>query len=370
MAIENRTDLDQAARVLPDVLQCHLSQSTKYQVSNVRMPQEAGMSNETLMFDASWIEGGTATTQSLVARIAPRGDGIYFDYDIEREFRLMSTLSRNTDLPVPGPLFFEPDVASLGAPFFVMPFIQGRGLADDPPYTVEGWLTEVDADDRARLIDNTLRMLAAIHAVDWQKLGLGPSAHADSQSILETRLAHEERFYAWASDGQTNPVIESALAWLRSNAPDAGPLVLNWGDARISNAIYDDDLRIAGVLDWERASIANPEQDLGWWLFSARHHTAGIGVPEPAGFPDPATLVARYEQLSGHECRNIEFYEVLAGVQASNMMMRAAHMLTLAGFLPADNSMALNNPASVLLAELIGAAPLAGQATSFIGNRE
>jgi len=335
------------------------------------MPNESGMSNETLMFDAAWSQRGAPTTQTLVARIAPQQDGIYLDYDLEREYRLMCSLSEGTDLPVPRPLFFEPDAEPLGAPFLVMPFVPGRSLADDPPYTVAGWLTEVDAAARALLVDNTLRLLADIHAVDWRelRLDLGVADTVDSRSVIERRLAHEERFFAWASQGQPNPVIEAALAWLRPNLPGPGPLVLNWGDARVSNVIYDDDLNAAAVLDWERAAIAAPEQDLGWWLFSARHHTKGIGAPEPTGFPDAAQLVARYEELTGHVCSNLTFYEVLAGVQAATMMVRAARMLTAAGLLPPENTMALNNPASVLLAELIGAAPLEGEAISFIGNR-
>jgi aminoglycoside phosphotransferase (APT) family kinase protein len=369
MAIRNRTDLDRAAHALPVVLERRLAAISDARVTNVRMPQESGMSNETLMFDAAWSEGATPRMQAMVARIAPTADGIYLDYDIQREYRLMSALGSNRDVPVPMPVLFEPDPGPLGAPFFVMPFIAGRCLADDPPYTVAGWLTEVDADSRALLIDNVLKVLAGIHAVDWRDLDLDFATSEDPSAVLGKRLDHESRFYAWASDGESHPVVDAALAWLRANRPADGPLVLNWGDARISNAIYDDDLNVAAVLDWERASIASPEQDLGWWLFAAKHHTTGIGAPDPSGFPDAATTVARYEQLTGHACQNIAFYEILAGVQGCNMMMRAARTLTSAGLLPAGNSMALNNPASIVLADLMGLAPMAGETISFIGNR-
>jgi len=371
MAIKNRTDLDRAARALPGVLQRRLTGVSDVRVSNVRTPNDSGMSNETVFFDAALTNHGTPTTRTLVARIAPQHDGIFLDYDIEREYRLMLSLSEGTDLPVPRPLFVEPDPEALAAPFLVMPFVPGRALSDDPPYTLAGWLTEVDADARALLIDNTLRALADIHAVDWRGLGidLGVAADEDTGSVIERRLVHEETFFAWAMEGQPNPVIEAGLAWLRANLPGSSPLVLSWGDARISNVIYDDDLNPVGLLDWERAAIASREQDLGWWLFSARHHTKGIGVPEPSGFPQAAQLVARYEALTGYVCSDLLFYEVLAGVEAACMMVRAARMLTSAGLLPPGNTMALNNPASVLLAELIGATPLDGEAISFIGNR-
>jgi len=371
MAIKNRTDLDRAARVLPGVLEHRLAGVSDAQVGNVRISNDSGMSNETVFFDAAWTKDGGSRTQTLVARIAPQHGGIFLDYDIEREFRLMSSLSDGTDLPVPKPLFVEPDPEPLGAPFLVMPFVAGRTLSDDPPYTVAGWLTEVDAEARALVIDNTLRALADVHAVDWRGLGieLGVAADEDAESVIERRLVHEETFFAWAMEGKPHPVIEAGLAWLRANRPSSGPLVLNWGDARISNVIYDDDLNPVSLLDWERATIAGREQDLGWWLFASRHHTRGIGVPEPSGFPQPAQLVKRYEALTGYVCHDLLFYEVLAGVEAASMMVRAAGMLTSAGLLPPENTMALINPASVLLAELIGAAPLDGESISFIGNR-
>lgn len=369
MAIKNRTDLDRAARALPAVLEHRLAGAGEVRVTDVNMPHDSGMSNETLMFHAAWSEAGRSNEQAMVARIAPIEDGIYLDYDIEREYRLMAALSANSDVPVPKPLLFEPDPSPLGAPFFVMPFVAGRCLADDPPYTVAGWLTEADPDSRALLIDNVLQVLARIHAVDWRSLDLTLSASEDPGVVLDERLEHASRFYAWASDGQPHPVVEAALAWLRANRPDEGPLALNWGDARISNAIYDDGLNVVAVLDWERAGIASPEQDLGWWLFAAKHHSTGIGAPEPSGFPDAATTIARYEQLTGHTCQNIAFYEILAGVQGCNMMMRAARTLTSAGLLPPGNSMALNNPASIVLADLMGLAPMTGETISFIGNR-
>lgn len=50
-------------------------------------------------------------------------------------------------------------------------------------------------------------------------------------------------------------------------------------------------------------------------------------------------------------------------------MVRAAHMMMAMGLLPADSPMALNNPASQLLAKLLGLAAPTGVTTTFIGNR-
>ncbi|HEX4247402.1 MAG TPA: hypothetical protein VH008_06015, partial [Pseudonocardia sp.] len=100
-----------------------------------------------------------------------------------------------------------------------------------------------------------------------------------------------------------------------------------------------------------------------------RHHTEGIGLPLPEGIPDAAESLARYEALSGHQVRDIEYYEILAGTRLSIIMARAAHMMIGAGLLPPDATMALNNPASQLLAKLLGLPSPSVETVSFIGNR-
>ena len=63
--------------------------------------------------------------------------------------------------------------------------------------------------------------------------------------------------------------------------------MLSWGDARIGNMMFGDDLAVNGVLDWEMVGLGSPDIELGWWLFILRHHTEGIGAPLPPGFPTP-----------------------------------------------------------------------------------
>ena len=77
-------------------------------------------------------------------------------------------------------------------------------------------------------------------------------------------------------------------------APEPERIAASWGDARLGDIMYDQDLSVAGLLDWELASLSSPEADLGWWLFLLRHHTEGIGKPLPTGFPDATTTIARW----------------------------------------------------------------------------
>jgi hypothetical protein len=100
-----------------------------------------------------------------------------------------------------------------------------------------------------------------------------------------------------------------------------------------------------------------------------RHHTAGVGLPLPQGIPDREATLDYYRQITGYRARNIDYYEILAGTRLSILMVRAAHMMIAAGMMPPESPMALANPASMLLAELLGLPAPTGESTSFIGNR-
>ena len=134
--------------------------------------------------------------------------------------------------------------------------------------------------------------------------------------------------------------------------------------------MFAEDLKVAGVLDWELAALASPEMDLAWWLFLLRHHTEGVGAPMPPGFPNAQATVQRYEQLTGYVPQHLDFYEVLAAPRLSVALVRAAKMMAEAGQLPADSPMAHTNPAAKLLAALLGLPIPTGQPQTFIGNRK
>jgi aminoglycoside phosphotransferase (APT) family kinase protein len=371
MAIVNSTRLQGLDDRLTDVLHRLWPHAEGLAVSDAHLPSSSGMSNETIRLHAAWTEQGAPREGDFVVRLQPPGPGIYPEYDVLREGRVLTALAGVDGVPVPTVLLAEADPAPLGAPFLLMEAVPGRGPADDPPYTAAGWVLELPENDRARVCDEALRVMARLHAVDWRALGLGflerPELGPDP---LSRRLAWERRFHDWATGGERHELVEAAFDWLDRHRPaQPGDAVLNWGDGRISNVIYGPDLSPAAVVDFEVAALAPAECDLGWHLFSARHHTDGIGVPRPDGFPTVEQTIARYEELTCRPVRDIEFYEVLAGVRGATMMVRAARMLTEAGALPPGNTMAVVNPATTVLAGLIGAPAPTGESISFIGNR-
>jgi aminoglycoside phosphotransferase (APT) family kinase protein len=370
MALKNKIDTDVAAKNLAHWLGTKLTGAQDVRVTDVQVPSVGGLSNETVLFDASWRIDGVVHTQGMVARVQPDGPGVFPVYDLRKEATVISALADHTPVPAPKVFFYSDDLAVFGSPFLVMERIQGRIPSDDPPFTAAGWVLDLTPDERARMWDNGLQTLAQIHDVDWRALGLEFLDTRDQASGLDAQLAQWERVFAWAAEGEPNPTIAAALAWLRANQPaDDGEKVLNWGDARVGNLIFSDDLAVAAVLDWEMVALANRELELGWWLFLVRHHTEGIGVPLPEGIPDAAHTIARYQELTGTTLNNVEYYEIFAGVRLAIIMVRAAHMMIAAELLPPDAPMAQSNPASQLVAKLLDLPAPSGATTSFIGNR-
>jgi aminoglycoside phosphotransferase (APT) family kinase protein len=351
MALANTRDPQQSADILTRWLSDKLGRDVA--VTDVEVPKDAGLSAETMLFKADGRE--------LVARVRPQGAAVFPDYDFDAEFRALQAVGQG-GVPVPEVLWFEPDASLLGGEFFVMERLYGRVPADDPPFTVAGWVPELSDEQRATMCDNALRVLADIHRTDASGLDF-------LRRGLDEEIAYWANTFEWAAEGEANPTVEAGFEWVRENRPEEGEHVLNWGDARIGNMMFADDMSVTGVLDWEMVTVNTRELELGWWLFMIRHHTEGIGAPLPGGFPTREQTIARYEELSGHTVEHIDFYEVLAALRLSILMHRAGNMMVAAGLLPPGAPMKLNNPASQLLAKLIGIDAPVGEAQSFIGNR-
>jgi aminoglycoside phosphotransferase (APT) family kinase protein len=371
MALANTRDPQESAAQLTAWLATKLDGATDVAVTDVETPQASGLSNETLLFTASWTEGGEARSGRYVARVAPQGPAVFPSYDLVTEQRVMHALAEQTAAPVPSAPWVETDTSVLGAPFLVMERLDGRIAADDPPYTAAGWVLELTPEQRAEMCDNALASLVEVHKADIETLGLSFLDKPERGATpLDQELTYWRDTYAWAAEGEVNPTIEAGFAWIDEHRPDdEGQTVLVWGDARLGNMLVADDMTINGILDWEMVTTGARELDLAWWLFMVRHHTEGIGMELPDGCPSREETIARYEELSGHTVRDIDFYEVLAAVRLSVLMHRAGNLMIAGGMLPPDAPMKFNNPASQLLAKLIGAEAPSGAAQSFIGNR-
>jgi len=314
-----------------------------------------GFSNETAYFDACWTKDGTRRTESMVARIQPDGHQLFLDADVLLQWRMMEAVSAASTVPVP-PLFFaEPDATVIGSPFFVMGKVEGRVPSDLPPYHAVGWMVDdLSPAQRKQLWCNGLDALAALHGIDWRQHCRFLDTPAHGAIGLDQHLSAVEAWYAWATGGRPQPVCDVAVHYLRENQPADTDVGIVWGDARIGNIIFADDLSVAAVIDWEMAALGPGEVDLGWWLFIDRFYSEGFGVPRLAGLPDRAATIGYYGSLRGRPVRDLEYYEVLAALRMAIVILRSTAKQIEYGVLDPATTMGTNNPATQILAEMLG----------------
>jgi aminoglycoside phosphotransferase (APT) family kinase protein len=325
-------------------------------VAPIRQPP-TGLSSETLFLDIDW--GGDAsskdatTHQSLVARLPPHGDGLFPAYDFAAQARVQEMVA-DAGLPAVVPLAVESDEAWVGAPFLLMPHVDGRVVRADKPFLRTGWLAEAGQSGQARLHSEFLDLLAGIHRIDVSAGQCDFLPGADRRGT-NTTLAGEvdrwERYLVWAGGDDIPAVFTDAVTWCRARLPDPEPPAsLLWGDVQLGNVLVADDMTIAAVLDFEMASVGPAELDLAWFLVLHRMTVDRCGG-DLAGFPDHAATVAAYERRVGRTVADLRWFEVFAALRSGAIMVRAARLLARLGI--DDSWLTAGNPTVILLAELI-----------------
>jgi aminoglycoside phosphotransferase (APT) family kinase protein len=149
------------------------------------------------------------------------------------------------------------------------------------------------------------------HLATWHRAG---AAALDLPSFGPVTTWREHQLHqldgidalmATASGGRRlDPLVAQALAWLRSNVPDAdGPVVLVQGDTGPGNFLYDDG-RVTGIIDWELAHLGDPMDDIAWLSWRATQH----------GFTHLPDRLREYEAKSGIEVddERVRYYRLNA----------------------------------------------------------
>ena len=365
MALTNQLTPEAAARSLTAWLEAEEGVEDVL-VADIEIPSANGLSNETVLFTARWTKDGQRSERQLVARVEPVGAGLSPVYDIVKEGRLLQQLG-STDLPVPAVHRIETDTSYLGAPFLVMERLPGKAVPDSPSYFVAGWVFDLAADDRRKVAEHAIRTLGQVARIDPAGFEL-LERDTPGDTPLDRDIAYYEQWFDWAREGEANPVVEAAFAWVKEHKPEDEPVAVSWGDSRIGNVLYGPELDITGVLDWEFASLGSPELDLGWWLFIERHFLEPHGLDRTEGWPDRARTIELWEEASGRRAAHIDFHETYAGLRFCVMMVRAAALVKAAGAIPPDSPMAQINPGTQALAPLVGAELPDGVSAHVVSN--
>jgi aminoglycoside phosphotransferase (APT) family kinase protein len=324
-------------------------------ISNIQKPG-MGLSNETYLFDVSYVRNRERVTKELVLRSAPLGSRVFPDYHLSHQFLIMQAL-RNSMVPVPATLWLEDDAGVIGSPFYVMERIHGTMPKDYPSYHGSGMLYDAAPDARTAVWWDSIGMLAAIHTLDWKKLSLDfLGVPGSGAGPIERQLSYWERFLAWIKDdpSESYPILERALRWLRENRYEPDRITLCWGDARIGNMLYrETDYSIMAVLDWEMAFLGDPEADLVWFIYIDNYLAEEYGMPRLAGLPSRDESVRRYEDFTGWKVKRYAYNEVFAALRFGLILVSVIKKLRSLG-MQNYGDMMQNNYCTRRLADILG----------------
>ena len=258
-------DLPELAKALSGWLAQKLPQASDVTIDNLDYPRGAGMSHETILFDAHWREQGEAKSQGMVVRIKPEKMTVFPDNLFDEQYELMRVLHEDGQVRVAKVLWLEQDAGLLGKPFFVMEKKIGRVPVSMPPYAQEGWVAEASDAQHRKIWEQGVTQLAMIQSVPLDNLGFlkGPAHAPDGLAQEWDKYC---RFVEWVKDDPAAPILRDALARLEKLTPANQPPGLVWGDARIGNMMYNDACEVVAVMDWEQPSLGGALHDLAWFL--------------------------------------------------------------------------------------------------------
>jgi aminoglycoside phosphotransferase (APT) family kinase protein len=239
----------------------------------------------------------------FVLRRPPLGHVLATAHDMAREFRIIAAVG-STKVPVPRALGLCTDESVNGANFYVMGFVDGVVL--DSADKAAALPTDLRPAAAHHLID----VLAELHAVDVDAVGLGDLARRDG--YIERQL---KRWSTQWENSKTRdlPEIDEVVRRLSSHVPRQQGVVIAHGDFRFGNCLTDvSSGRIAAVLDWELCTLGDPLADLGYlgvYWSDGPSNALRANDPTPAGgFPPYRDLVERYANNTGRDLSGVDYY--------------------------------------------------------------
>jgi len=209
-----------------------------------------GQSNPTFLI--------TAGDRRYVLRSKPQGTLLESAHAVDREFRILRAL-QDTAIPVARVHCLCTDLSVIGTMFYVMDHVPGRVFWQPS-------LPELSGGERAAVYEHMNSVLARLHMLDPQVLGLAD--FGKQGNYFSRQIARWTRQYR-QSQTETIEAMDQLIEWLPQHIPEGDETTLVHGDYRIDNLIFHpNEPRIVAVLDWELSTLGHPLADLSYQLMA------------------------------------------------------------------------------------------------------
>ncbi len=271
--------------------------------------------------------GPDAGGRDLILRRPPAGTKAKGAHDMRREHDVQAALAPVFPV-VPRMVAYCADPSVIGSEFYVMERIEGTIVRRDVPTELG-----LDRDGVKRLCNNAVDTLVDLHDVDLDVSGLAQLDRGDGYVRRQVEgWSHRYRRARTEDVGD----FEATMAWLETQQPADRPHVLVHNDFRFDNLVLapDDPTRIAGVLDWEMATVGDPLMDLAcalaYWV-QADDHPAFLAMRlQPTHTPGMLTraeVIDRYAEARGLVVtpEQWRFYEVFGAFRLAVIAQQIYH---------------------------------------------
>lgn len=238
-------------------------------------------------------------------------------HDMAREYKVVAALA-GTAVPVARAVTMSNDDSVLGAPFQMVENVSGQVVRSASELATLG-------DDQviSSSVDALIRVLADLHAVDPEAVGLGdfgkPAGYLERQV---RRWGSQWDLVRLPEDPRDDDVkrLHQALA---DSVPVQSRNSIVHGDYRIDNTILDtqDPTKVLAVLDWELSTLGDPLSDAAL-MCVYRDPMFNLILSMEAAWSSPQMpsadeLANRYSVQSGQDLAHWDFYMALAYFKAA-----------------------------------------------------
>lgn len=233
-------------------------------------------------------------------------------HDMAREYKVVAGLA-DTPVPVARAVTMRNDDSVLGAPFQMVENVEGNVVRSAEELEALG-----DAEVIEGCVDSLIKVLADLHAVDPQAVGLGDFGRADGYLERQVRRWGSQWDHVRLLDDARDADVKKLHSILAERIPVSPRASIVHGDYRIDNTILDaqDPTVVRAVLDWELSTLGDPLSDAALMCVYRNPNfddVLGMRAAWTSELLPPADdLAHRYAVASGQELQNWDFYMALA----------------------------------------------------------
>ncbi len=200
--------------------------------------------------------------QKYVLRRKPPGTLLAGAHAVEREYKVITALGRNTDVPVAKTFALCEDDNVIGTAFYIMACVDGRVFWDTS-------FPDQPREDRPRYFEAMNDALARLHTVDYAAIGLAD--YGRPGNYFARQIARWTKQYQEDSQAGRFAAMDRLAEWLPAHIPAGDESSIVHGDFRCDNMIFHPtEPRVLAILDWELSTIGHPLADFTYHLMMYR----------------------------------------------------------------------------------------------------